>query len=84
MCGHREPVTAVALCRGGAWIASTARDHALRLWSLETGDALDSFTGEGVMTAVAGGDRHVVAGESSGRLHFLRLEESAEVIGARR
>jgi hypothetical protein len=45
---------------------------------LESGEVIVSFTGEDNMTscAVAPDGRTVIAGDSSGRLHFLRLLEA--------
>jgi hypothetical protein len=45
---------------------------------LDIGKGIATFTGEGGMTscAVAPGGRTIIAGEQSGRVHFLRLVEA--------
>ncbi|EKD10831.1 WD-40 repeat protein [Arthrospira platensis C1] len=51
-------------------------DKTLKLWDLETGEVLATFTGEGAMEscAIAPDGVTVVAGDGSGRVYFLRLE----------
>ena len=48
----------------------------LKLWDLKSGQILASFTGESGMLACAVSldGRTIVAGDTSGRVHFLRLE----------
>ena len=48
----------------------------LKVWNLETGKLIASFTGESSITccALAPDGKMIVAGETSGRVHFLRLE----------
>jgi WD40 repeat protein len=70
-------VISVSVFGDGRRAISASRDKTLKLWDLEAGAAIATFAGEGEMTAcaVAPDNRTVVAGEESGRLHFLRLEE---------
>jgi WD40 repeat protein len=55
-----------------------SNDRTLRLWDLETGKEIAHFTGESDMDscAIASDGGTIVAGESSGRVHFLRLVEA--------
>ncbi len=74
--GHRDQVRAVAVMRGGTRVISTSVDHTCRVWDLASGEEVATFTGESsiLCCAVAPDGRTIVIGESSGRVHFLRLE----------
>jgi WD40 repeat protein len=74
--GHSDSVNAVAVTADGKQAISASRDNTLKLWNLETGEVIASFTGESpiICCAVAPDGVTIVAGEESGRLHFLRLE----------
>ena len=56
--------------------ASGEDDHTLKVWDLASGRGLASFIGEGhiLCCAVSPDGRTILAGERTGRLHFLRLE----------
>jgi WD40 repeat protein len=75
LAGH--PFTAVAVYAGGRRAISASWDLTLRLWDLETGAALATFGGDSIVGScdVAPDGRTLVAGDSSGRVHILRLEE---------
>ncbi len=74
--GHRDWVEAIAITPDGQKLISSSRDNTLKIWDLATGEIIASFTGEGAINccAVAPDGVTIVAGESSGRLHFLQLE----------
>ena len=74
--GHSASVTAVALTPDGKKVISASWDNTLKLWNLETGKEIATFTGEAPFycCAVAADGVTIVAGEFSGRVHFLRLE----------
>jgi len=74
--GHSGPVTAVAVTPNGKQVISGSRDRTLKLWNLETGEEILTFSGDSSIAccAVAPDGVTIVAGESSGRLHFLRWE----------
>jgi WD40 repeat protein len=78
--GHTDSVIAVAVMAAGRRAVSASDDQTLRLWDLESGKEIATFTGESDMDscAVAPDGRTIVAGESSGRVHFLRLVEADE------
>jgi WD40 repeat protein len=74
--GHSDLVQAVAVTTDGKKVISGSSDNTLKLWSLETGKVIATFTGESSLNccAVAPDGVTIVAGEESGRVHFLRLE----------
>ncbi|MDT9326308.1 MAG: WD40 repeat domain-containing protein, partial [Limnospira sp. PMC 1286.21] len=74
--GHSWSVNAVAIAPDGKRAVSASDDKTLKLWDLETGEVLATFTGEGAMEscAIAPDGVTVVAGDGSGRVYFLRLE----------
>ena len=78
LAGHSEPVNAVAVSRGGRWAVSASEDKTLKVWDLETGAALATFTCEAYALCCAfSGPRRILAGDATGRLHFLSLELQA-------
>ncbi|HEY9709171.1 MAG TPA: hypothetical protein V6D48_13295, partial [Oculatellaceae cyanobacterium] len=74
--GHSDWVSAVAVTADGKRAISGSVNSTLKLWNLETGEVIASFTGESPIfcCAVAPDGVSIVAGEQSGRVHFLRLE----------
>ena len=74
--GHTNSIIAVAVTPDGRRAISTAYDSTLKVWDLQTGQTLASFTGDSHMDtfAIASDGVTIVAGEVSGRVHFLRLE----------
>jgi WD40 repeat protein len=78
--GHTSAVTAVAVTPDGLQAVSGSYDGTLRLWNLESGKEIATFTGEGGMNrcAITPDGQTIIAGESSGRVHFLRLVEADE------
>ncbi|MEW6498129.1 MAG: hypothetical protein AB1589_37355, partial [Cyanobacteriota bacterium] len=74
--GHSDSVRAVAVTADGKWAISGSFDNTVKVWNLETGEVIASFTGDGSIycCAVAPDGVTIVAGEASGRVHFLRLE----------
>jgi len=62
----------------GRRAVSASYDPTLRLWDLESGKEIATFTGEDDMgnCAVASDGRTIIAGDVSGRMHFLQLVEA--------
>ena len=75
--GHSSWVHAVAVTPDGRRAISASDDQTLRVWDLDTGKTVATFTGDSGMwcCAVAPDGVTIVAGEQSGRVHFLRLVE---------
>jgi WD40 repeat protein len=73
--GHTDWVDAVAVTPDGRRAVSASRDHTLRLWDLVSGKEIATFTGESLLIscAVAPDGRTIVAGDTIGRTHLLRL-----------
>jgi WD40 repeat protein len=70
------PVTAIAVTPDGRQLACGAADGSLKLWDAGSGKLLAGFSGVAAISAcaIAPGGKTLVAGEKSGRMHFLRLE----------
>ena len=75
--GHDSSVNAVPITPDGRRVLSASDDHTCKLWDVSTGQVLATFTGDSAMTACAAapGNHTFIAGETSGRLHFLTLIE---------
>jgi WD40 repeat protein len=69
--GHTHSVNAVAVTNDGSRAISASY-----VWDLETGEVIGTFSGDGVLyaCAVSPDGNTIVAGEASGRVHFLRPE----------
>ena len=74
--GHTDHVWAVAITPDDRWAVSASSDHTLKLWDIERGMCVATFTADAGLSACAIGPDGltVVAGDSSGRIHFLKLE----------
>jgi len=74
--GHSNSVYAVAIAPDGKTAISASWDKTLKIWDLLTGKEVASFSGEHEFNccAIAPDGVTVVAGDNSGRVHFLRLE----------
>ncbi len=75
--GHSSGVCDVALMSNDCWAVSASYDETLRIWDVNTGHAVAMSTGESpiLCSAAAPDGLSIVAGEESGRVHFLRLIE---------
>ena len=73
--GHTEWVAGLAITPDGHQAVSASYDCTLRLWDLATGEEAMAFSGESHMfrCAIAPDGRTIIAGDDSGRVHFLRL-----------
>jgi WD40 repeat protein len=66
----------VAVSADGRRAVSASDDHTLKVWNVETGALISTFTCDGPANCCAftGNDEFIV-GDSGGHVHFLRLEE---------
>ena len=78
--GHSSWVSAIALTPDGKILISGSHDNTIKIWEIETGAEIATFTGESPINccAVAADGVTIVAGEESGKLHFLRLQGRGE------
>ena len=74
--GHTSEVNAVVIAPDGKTAISASSDKTLKIWDLFSGKDLASFSGEYGFNccAILPDGVTVVAGDRSGRVHFLRLE----------
>jgi WD40 repeat protein len=72
--------SAMAVTLDGRHAISALEDKTLRLWDLESGEQIATFTGEDDTgsCAIASDGRTIVAGDEIGRVHILRLVEANE------
>jgi WD40 repeat protein len=74
--GHTGSVRAVAVTPDGRHVVSGSDDNTLRVWDLKDGKehphVHDRWESDSVYRGAD--NRTIVAGDSFGRLHFLRLE----------
>jgi WD40 repeat protein len=74
--GHTGSVNAVAVTADGKRVISASSDNTLKVWDFKSREVIANFTGESALQccAIAPDGVTIVAGEASGRVHFLRLE----------
>jgi WD40 repeat protein len=75
LAGHSSKVMGVAVTEDGRRAVFASGDPTLKVWNLETGEVSATFTCDAHAFCCAfAGDREIVAGDASGRVHFLSLE----------
>lgn len=74
--GHSDLVRAIAVTPDGEYVISGSGDNTIKIWDLQSKSEITSFTGESSIRCctIALYDLTIVAGEASGRLHYLRLK----------
>jgi len=74
--GHEGFINAIAVASNGQYAISVSDDNTIKVWDLKTYSLVSSFTGDSFMLscAIDPGNLTIVAGEASGKVHFLRLE----------
>jgi len=74
--GHSAGVSGAAVTPDGKRVVSASGDRTLRVWDLETGSPIATFHCDWPARCCACADaRHIVVGDSGGRVYFLALEE---------
>jgi hypothetical protein len=69
----------VAVTADGKRAVSASWDQTLKVWDLESGMALATFTCDAGLHCCTFANAHkIVAGDALGRLHFLLLEEGIQ------
>ncbi|WP_052311093.1 WD40 repeat domain-containing protein [Anabaena sp. PCC 7108] len=78
--GHSDWVNAVAVTADSKRLISGSRDKTVKVRNLETGEEIATFIGDADFHScgVTPNDLTIVAGDRSGRLHFLKLENAGE------
>jgi WD40 repeat protein len=79
MIGHSAEIKGVAFSGDGQRAVSASGDHMLKVWDVDTGELEATFTCDAPLTCCAfAGRSRIVAGDDSGRIHFISLELEAE------
>ena len=71
---HTDWVIAIAYAPDGMHLVSASRDKTLIVWNTATGEQLHTFYGDAEFTAAAWSPdgQHIVAGDETGRVLFLK------------
>lgn len=74
--GHSRKVNGLVISSNGNFMVSVSDDTTLKVWDLSSLEVIATFTGEDGLEscAIAPDGVTIVAGERSGKVHFLRLE----------
>ncbi len=72
--GHSGGIVGVAIDADERLVVSASGDKSLRVWDVRTGEQIACLTGESMFISCAIGGTKIVAGDNSGRVHFLQLE----------
>ena len=74
LAGHTDGVRAVAVTPDGRRAVSASDDRTLKVWDLRSGGEIATFTCDSSVGCAVASDSTVVAGNRSGRVHFLVLQ----------
>ena len=77
--GHLDTVFGVAITPDGQHTSSAGVDHTLRVWNVATEEEAATFWADAplVACAIAGDGVTILAGDTTGGVHFLRWENAA-------
>jgi WD40 repeat protein len=75
---HKNSINTIKVTPNGKRFISVADDDMLKLWDLSKGEEIASFAGESALRccAITPDGTTIIAGEESGQVHFLQLEET--------
>jgi WD40 repeat protein len=74
---HESAVNGVAFDKDGKHMVSVSDDCTVKLWRLMDGILIAAYTGDSPMKVCTIGEQgQIIAGDQSGSLHFLQLEEA--------
>ncbi len=78
--GHSGSVNAVSITSDENYIVSASNDSTLKIWDFKTGKEISAFIGDSAIISIifSPDDATIVAGERSGRVHFLLFEKGGE------
>ncbi len=74
--GHTSTVWPISVTPDGRRAISASDDTTLKVWDIESGRIIAGFCGDGALNSCATtpDGKTIVAGEASGSVHFMRLE----------
>ena len=74
--GHSSWVKAVAVSPDGEKVISGSDDNTVKVWNINNGKIINTFTGDSQIEccAISPDSSTIIAGEASGQLHFLSLQ----------
>ena len=78
---HKNSKNCLDVTLEGDYLISISLDNTLNVWNLRNGEIVATFTGDSTLNscAFAPDGVTIVAGEASGKVHFLRLEGREKV-----
>jgi WD40 repeat protein len=78
---HSDEITSIALTLSNRYAISASRDCTVKVWDLKDEKLITSFAGDGPLTTctLSDDDMTIIAGEQSGRIHFLKLQGLPEL-----
>ncbi|MBI4752725.1 MAG: hypothetical protein HY774_29905 [Acidobacteria bacterium] len=78
--GHTMDISTITMRSDGQWLVSASWDGTLKVWDLETQQIQWTYFGDAIITAcaIAPDGKTIFAGDVSGRVHFLKLEEASQ------
>jgi WD40 repeat protein len=75
LAGHSSWINGVTISADGLRAISASQDQSVRVWDLETGTLIATFTCDAQAQCCAfAGNHTIVAGDNSGQVHFLALK----------
>lgn len=76
--GHTEGILVIALTPDNSRIISGSQDNTLKVWDLENENVIASYKADGFISSctISQDGELIIAGDSTGSIHFLRLENA--------